>query len=153
LVLFSIGVFDIFFSLVELTTSGRFVDPAAVTELLDTVLLLLILVAIHRTLVAYVRREPVIHTVAGVAAIAMGGIGFRSSEFETGTDALTAADAFSLLLLIEPIPTRLPRERAGFRFATAVTPDCGRRFRGVTVCRVPSLLAFVLRPTLCSNNL
>lgn len=102
LVLFIIGVFDIFLSLVELITSGRFVDPVAVIELLDTVLLLLILVEIHRTLVAYVRKEPVIRTVVGVAiiAIARGIIGFRISEFETGIDALTAAGAFSLLLLI-----------------------------------------------------
>lgn len=102
LVLFLIGVFDLLLGLYELLVTGRFTDPIAVVELLDTVLLLLIIVEVHRTLLAYVREEPVIRIVIGAAIIAIAReiIGFRIGEFETSSDALSAAAAFALLLAV-----------------------------------------------------
>jgi uncharacterized membrane protein (DUF373 family) len=101
LVLFLIGVFDLVLSLWELISSGNFTDPVAVIGLLDTVLLLLILVEVHRTLIAYARNEPVVQTVVGAAIIAIAReiISFRIRDFETPGDALTAAGGFGILLI------------------------------------------------------
>lgn len=102
LALFLIGVFDLLVGLYELIVTGRFIDPIAVVELLDTVLLLLIIVEVHRTLLSYVRNEPVIRIVLGAAIIAVAReiISFRIDDFETGIDALTGATAFAVLLLV-----------------------------------------------------
>lgn len=101
LLLFVIGVFDLLLGLSDLLSTGRFTEPAAVVELLNTVLLLLIIVEVHRTLLAYAREEPVIRIVIGAALIAIAReiISFRISSFETATAALTAAGAFALLLV------------------------------------------------------
>jgi uncharacterized membrane protein (DUF373 family) len=66
-----------------------------------TVLLLLILVEVHRTLIAYARNEPVVQTVVGAAIIAIAReiISFRIRDFETPGDALTAAGGFGILLI------------------------------------------------------
>ncbi|WP_299237009.1 phosphate-starvation-inducible PsiE family protein [Natronomonas sp.] len=100
LALFVIGIFDLLVGLYELVASGRFTDPIAVVELLDTVLLLLIIIEVHRTLLAYAREEPVIRIVIGAAIIAIARevIGFRVSEFDNALGALTAASAFGILL-------------------------------------------------------
>lgn len=101
LVLFLIGVFDLLLGLWDLVSSGNFTNPLAVVGLLDTVLLLLILVEVHRTLIAYARDEPVVRIVIGAAIIAVAReiISFRIEEFETATDALTAAGGFGILLI------------------------------------------------------
>lgn len=101
LVLFLIGVIDLILSLWDLVTSGEFTDPLAVVDLLDTVLLLLIIVEVHRTLIAYARNEPVVQTVVGAAIIAIAReiISFRVDEFATVDDALTAAGGFGILLI------------------------------------------------------
>lgn len=101
LFLFLIGVFDLVLGLGELLTSGNFTDPVAVVGLLDSVLLLLIIVEVHRTLIAYARDEPVVRIVVGAAIIAIAReiISFRIEDYETATDALTAAGGFGVLLL------------------------------------------------------
>lgn len=101
LLLFVIGIFDLLIGLYQLIITGRFTEPIAVVELLDTVLLLLIIVEVHRTLLAYVRDEPVIRIVIGAAMIAVARevISFRVGEYETVTAALAAAGAFSILLV------------------------------------------------------
>ncbi|MCL9812838.1 phosphate-starvation-inducible PsiE family protein [Natranaeroarchaeum aerophilus] len=102
LVLFLIGVFDVLIGLYGLFVTGQFTEPVALVRLLDTVLLLLIIVEVHRTLLAYVRDEPVIRIVIGAAIIAVAReiISFRLDDFATTDDALTAASAFSLLLIV-----------------------------------------------------
>ena len=102
LVLFLVGVFDILIGLYELFVSGRFTEPIALVELLDTVLLLLIIVEVHRTLLAYVRDDPVIRIVIGAAIIAVAReiISFRLDDFATTDDAFVAAAAFGLLLIV-----------------------------------------------------
>jgi uncharacterized membrane protein (DUF373 family) len=101
LLLFLIGVFDILLGLYDLLTSGEFTDPASVVDLLNTVLLLLIIVEVHRTLLAYVREEPLIRIVIGAALIAIAReiISFRVSGFDSPRGALTAASAFAILLV------------------------------------------------------
>lgn len=101
LLLFLIGVFDLLLGLYDLITSGEFTDPTAVVELLNSVLLLLIIVEVHRTLVAYVRQEPLIRIVIGAAIIAIAReiISFRVSGFDTPEAALIAAGSFALLLV------------------------------------------------------
>lgn len=101
LVLFLIGVFDLIVGLYELLESGKFTEPVEVIELLDTVLLLLIIVEVHRTLLAYVREEPVIQIVVGAAIVAVAReiISFRVDEFGTGGNSLAAAGALGILLV------------------------------------------------------
>lgn len=101
IVLFLIGVVDLLIGLGELVVSGEFTDPLAVVELLDTVLLLLIIVEVHRTLIAYARDEPVVRIVIGAAIIAIAReiISFRVDEFDSEIDALIAAGGFGILLV------------------------------------------------------
>lgn len=101
LVLFLIGVFDLLLGLYDLLESGDFTEPVEVIGLLDTVLLLLIIVEVHRTLLAYVREEPVIQIVVGAAIVAVAReiISFRVEEFDSGGDTLAAAGALGILLV------------------------------------------------------
>ena len=100
LVLFVIGLFDVLLSLYRLLASGQFTDPVAVVTLLDTVLLLLIIVEVHRTLIAYAREEPVLRIVvsAAIIAVAREVISFRADSFAAG-DALSVARAVAALIL------------------------------------------------------
>lgn len=100
LVLFVIGLFDMMLSLYELLVTGRFTDPVAVVELLDIVLLLLIIVEVHRTLIAYARTEPVLRIVVSAAIIAVSRevISFRVDEYASGDEALSVALAFAVLI-------------------------------------------------------
>jgi uncharacterized membrane protein (DUF373 family) len=99
--LFLIGLFDLLLGLRDLIRSGEFTEPVAVVTLLDSVLLLLIIVEVHRTLIAYARNEPVVRIVVGAAIIAIAReiISFRIGDFETATDALIAAVGFGILLI------------------------------------------------------
>ena len=101
LLLFLIGVFDLFVSLYRLLVAGNFTDPAEVVELLDSVLLLLIIVEVHRTLVAYARGKPVLRTVVSAAIIAVSRrvISFRLEDYGTGDEALLAAVSLGVLVL------------------------------------------------------
>jgi uncharacterized membrane protein (DUF373 family) len=98
--LFTIGVFDLGLTLYELLVSGEFTDPNAVIDVLDTVLVLLIIVEVYQTAVAFSRDEPVVRIVINAALIAVARkiISFRPGEYATPTDALISAGAFSLLL-------------------------------------------------------
>ncbi|MFB6304590.1 MAG: phosphate-starvation-inducible PsiE family protein [Haloferacaceae archaeon] len=100
--LFAIGVFDLGLSLVELLLSERFTDPNAVIDLIDTVLLLLIIVEIYQTVIAFSRNEPVVRIVisAALIAIARKVISYRPNEFANIREAFVAAGAFSLLLAV-----------------------------------------------------
>lgn len=100
LVLFVIGLFDVLLSLYRLLASGQFTDPVAVVTLLDPILLLLIIVEVHRTLIAYARKEPVLRIVvsAAIIAVAREVISFRADSFAAG-DALSVALAFAALIL------------------------------------------------------
>jgi uncharacterized membrane protein (DUF373 family) len=100
--LFAIGVFDLLLSLYRLIESGSYVDPDAVIELIDTVLLLLIIVEVYQTVVAFIRDEDVIRVAinAGLLAITRKVIGFRTGEYASIEQALVAAASFALLLAV-----------------------------------------------------
>ena len=102
LILFVVGLFDMLLSLYELFVSGRFTDPIAVVDLLDTVLLLLIIVEVHRTLIAYAREEPVLRIVVSAAIIAVSRevISFRAGDYATGDEAFSVALAFAVLIFV-----------------------------------------------------
>lgn len=101
LLLFLIGVFDLFLSLYGLLVAGEFTDPNEVVGLLDSVLLLLIIVEVHRTLVAYAKGEPVLRIVvsAAIIAIARRAISFRLEDYDTGEETVLAAVAIAVLIL------------------------------------------------------
>ncbi|MGM0446838.1 MAG: phosphate-starvation-inducible PsiE family protein [Methanobacteriota archaeon] len=101
LLLFLIGVFDLFISLYRLLVAGDFTDPVEVVGLLDSVLLLLIIVEVHRTLVAYARGRPVLRIVvsAAIIAVARRVISFRLEDYGGGDEALLAAVALGVLIL------------------------------------------------------
>ncbi|MFO8114239.1 MAG: phosphate-starvation-inducible PsiE family protein [Halorubrum sp.] len=101
LILFLIGVFDLFLSLYLLLIAGNFTDPNEVVGLLDSVLLLLIIVEVHRTLLAYAKGEPVLRIVvsAAIIAIARRAISFRLEDYGTGQETLFAALAIAVLVL------------------------------------------------------
>ena len=100
--LFVIGVFDLLVSLGDLLVSGQFVDPFFVVGLIDTVLTLLIIVEIHRLLLAYIRQDPVIQIVinVGIIAIAREIISFRVGDYGGTSEALFGAAALAVLLLV-----------------------------------------------------
>ena len=103
LLLFVIGVVDLFVGLYDLLVSGDFTKPVNVIGLLDTVLLLLIIVEVHRTLLAYAREEPVIQIVVGAAIVAVAReiISFRLDDFGSGEgpEVFAAAAALGVLLV------------------------------------------------------
>jgi uncharacterized membrane protein (DUF373 family) len=99
--LFAIGVFDLGRLLLDLLVSGSFTDVDAVIDLIDTVLVLLIIVEVFQTVIAFSRDEPVIRIVinAALIAIARKVISFRFSEFNNNYEqALIGAASFALLL-------------------------------------------------------
>jgi uncharacterized membrane protein (DUF373 family) len=101
LILFLIGVFDLFLSLYQLLVDGNFTDPNEVVGLLDSVLLLLIIVEVHRTLLAYAKGEPVLRIVvsAAIIAIARRAISFRLEDYGSGQETVLAAIAIAVLIL------------------------------------------------------
>lgn len=100
--LFIIGVFDVLLSLVELLMSQNYTEPSAVVTLIDEVLLLLIIVEIHRLILAYIRQDPVIQIVinVGIIAVAREIISFRIAEYGATSEALFGAAALAVLLLV-----------------------------------------------------
>lgn len=101
LTLFLIGLFDLGLSLFQLIITGEFTDPVAVVSLIDTVLLLLIILEVHRTLIAYAADDPVLPIIVSAAIIAVARqiISFRVNEFATTSDAFPAALGLAALLL------------------------------------------------------
>jgi uncharacterized membrane protein (DUF373 family) len=100
--LFAIGVFDLGLSLYDLMISGRFTDPNEVIDLIDTVLVLLIIVEVYQTVIAFSRDEPVTRIVltAALIAIARKVISFRPEEFGSAENAFVSAVTFSVLLAV-----------------------------------------------------
>mgnify|MGYP000037576710 FL=1 len=101
LALFLIGLFDLGLGLYELIVTGEYTDPVAVVSLIDTVLLLLIVLEVHRTLIAYAADDPVLPIVVSAAIIAVARqiISFRVDEFGSTENVLPAALGLATLLL------------------------------------------------------
>jgi uncharacterized membrane protein (DUF373 family) len=103
-VLFAIGVADLAWQIVESARSGAITDPLVVIGFIDTGLLLLIIVEVYQTVLAYVRESNtrrivrlVIYT--GVIAMVRKAIIFRTGEYQTELDALAAAGSYTLIIL------------------------------------------------------
>ena len=102
--LFAVGVFDLGLQIWEATLSGSITDPNTVIGFIDVGLLLLIIVEIYQTVVAYIKENDtrrivrlVIYT--GVIAVVRKVIIFRTSEYNTSGDALVVAVAYGVLTL------------------------------------------------------
>lgn len=102
ILLFTIGVFDLTLKVYQLIANGTYTDPNAVIKIIDTALLLLIIVEIYRTVIAYVEELPILPIVIKVGIIAMTRkiISFRTGKYASKSDALIAAVAYGLLLLV-----------------------------------------------------
>ncbi|MEF8757016.1 MAG: phosphate-starvation-inducible PsiE family protein [Halobacteriales archaeon] len=103
-ILFAIGVVDLGIQIVDSVQAGTITDPLVVIGFIDTGLLLLIIVEVYETVVAYTRAEGtrqivrlVIYT--GVIAMVRKAIIFRVGEYGTPQDALFAALAYTVIIL------------------------------------------------------
>ncbi|QSG09828.1 phosphate-starvation-inducible PsiE family protein [Halapricum desulfuricans] len=102
--LFAIGVGDLILQIGEAVLSGSITDPRVVISFIDTGLLLLIIVEVYQTVIAYTRKSDTAEIVrlviyTGVIAMVRKAIVFRASEYPTTGDALAAAVAYTVLLL------------------------------------------------------
>nr|WP_233739830.1 phosphate-starvation-inducible PsiE family protein [Halovenus carboxidivorans] len=102
-VLFAIGVADLTLQILEATRSGQITDPLVVIGFIDTGLLLLIIVEVYQTVLAYVEESDtrrivrlVIYT--GVIAMVRKAIIFRTGEYDTLQDAMFAASSYAVII-------------------------------------------------------
>lgn len=102
-ILFAIGVVDLANRIVQAVLSGRIIDPVVVIDFVDVGLLLLIIVEVYRTVIAYLEdnetREIVrliIYT--GIIAMVRKAIIFRTDEYATAQDALFAAVSYTIII-------------------------------------------------------
>lgn len=103
LLLFAIGVLDLALQIVGSVRSGSITDPLVVVGFIDTGLLLLIIVEVYETVLAYIQENEtrrivqlIIYT--GVIAMVRKAIIFRTAEYPTAQDALFAAVAYTILI-------------------------------------------------------
>lgn len=98
IVLFGIGLFDLVRQIWE-QRAMLFADIGVVLSFIDTVLLLLVIVEVFRTVVAFAREETVVRIIidASLVAIARKVIGFDSSG--ASMQVLLSALSISILLL------------------------------------------------------
>jgi uncharacterized membrane protein (DUF373 family) len=102
-VLFAIGVIDLSLQILASVRSGAITDPNVVIGFIDTGLLLLIVVEVYQTVLAYVqegetRRIVRLIIYTGVIAMVRKAIIFRTSEYATELSALYAAAAYSVII-------------------------------------------------------
>ncbi|OYR54663.1 phosphate-starvation-inducible PsiE family protein [Halorubrum halodurans] len=102
--LFAVGVFDLIIQILGAVRSGAITDPLVVIGFIDTGLLLLIIVEVYQTVLAYVNENDtrrivrlVIYT--GVIAMVRKAIIFRTGEYASTQDALLAAAAYGVIIL------------------------------------------------------
>jgi len=102
-VLFAIGVIDLTLQIVDATRTGSITDPLVVIGFIDTGLLLLIIIEVYQTVIAYTQESEtrrivrlVIYT--GVIAMVRKAIIFRTGEYPTELDALYAAVSYAVII-------------------------------------------------------
>ncbi|WP_436928528.1 phosphate-starvation-inducible PsiE family protein [Halosimplex halobium] len=103
-VLFAVGVLDLTLGIVEAALSGAITDPLVVIGFIDTGLLLLIIVEVYQTVVAYIQEDDtrrIVRLVAytGVIAMVRKAIIFRTGEYASATEALFAAVSYTVILV------------------------------------------------------
>ena len=102
--LFAIGVVDLSLQIAVAIRSGAITDPTTVVGFIDTGLLLLIIIEVYQTVLAYVRESEtrrivrlIIYT--GVIAMVRKAIIFRTGEYADEEAALMAAGSYTLLII------------------------------------------------------
>ncbi|TKX71344.1 phosphate-starvation-inducible PsiE family protein [Halorubrum sp. SP9] len=102
--LFGIGVVDLAIQIAESVPTGEITDPNTVVGFIETGLLLLIIVEVYETVVAYIEQSDtrrivrlVIYT--GVIAMVRKVIIFRTSEYASTEGALFAAVSYTVIIL------------------------------------------------------
>ena len=102
--LFAVGVIDLVLQIVEAARSGGITDPLVVISFIDTGLLLLIIVEVYQTVLAYVEENEtrrivqlVIYT--GVIAMVRKAIIFRTGEYGSLEEAMLAAGSYAVIIL------------------------------------------------------
>ena len=102
-VLFGVGVVDLTLQILDAVRTGSITDPLVVIGFIDTGLLLLIIVEVYQTVLAYVEENDtrrivqlVIYT--GVIAMVRKAIIFRTGEYATLEDALLAAGSYAIII-------------------------------------------------------
>lgn len=102
-ILFAIGVGDLMLQIFEAVRNGNITDPLVVISFIDTGLLLLIIVEVYQTVLAYVEESNtrrivrlVIYT--GVIAMVRKAIIFRTGEYNTPSDAMFAASSYAIII-------------------------------------------------------
>lgn len=103
-ILFAIGVVDLVLQIGGSIVSGEITDPLVVIGFIDTGLLLLIIVEIYQTVIAYIEesstnRIVVLVTYTGIIAMVRKIITFRTDEYATTMDAFLAAGAYALVFI------------------------------------------------------
>ncbi|MFB6126497.1 MAG: phosphate-starvation-inducible PsiE family protein [Halolamina sp.] len=102
--LFAIGVVDLGLEIVDRTTAGAITDPETVISIIDTGLLLLIIVEVYQTVIAYTQESDTRRIVSliiytGIIAMVRKVIIFRTGDYATVSDALLAAVSYTIILL------------------------------------------------------
>jgi uncharacterized membrane protein (DUF373 family) len=102
--LFAVGVIDLALAIVGSVRNGTITDPLVVIGFIDTGLLLLIIVEVYQTVVAYIQEQEtrqIVRLVAytGVIAMVRKAIIFRTGEYPSTFDALLAAVAYTVIIL------------------------------------------------------
>jgi uncharacterized membrane protein (DUF373 family) len=102
--LFAVGVIDLTLQIYEAVQSGKITDPLVVIGFIDTGLLLLIIVEVYQTVLAYVEENDtrrivqlVIYT--GIIAMVRKVIIYRTGEYATPADAMLVAGSYSIIIL------------------------------------------------------
>lgn len=102
-VLFAIGVGDLILQISQAVMRGKITDPLVVIGFIDTGLLLLIIVEVYQTVIAYTRESDtrvivrlVIYT--GVIAMVRKVIVFRTSEYASEADATLVAVSYTIII-------------------------------------------------------
>jgi uncharacterized membrane protein (DUF373 family) len=102
-VLFAIGVGDLILQIWGAVMAGSITDPLVVIGFIDTGLLLLIIVEVYQTVIAYTRESDtrvivrlVIYT--GVIAMVRKVIVFRTSEYSTEANAALVALSYTIII-------------------------------------------------------
>jgi uncharacterized membrane protein (DUF373 family) len=102
--LFAVGVVDLGLQIVRAIESGSITDPLVVIGFIDTGLLLLIIVEVYQTVIAYTQESDtrrivrlVIYT--GVIAMVRKVIIFRTGEYASTQDAALVALSYTIIIL------------------------------------------------------
>lgn len=115
--LFAIGVVDLVLAIGGSARTGEITDPHVVIGFIDTGLLLLIIIEVYQTVVAYIeesRTRQIVRLViyTGVIAMVRKIITFRTEEYASAEAALFAAAAYTIIVFaLVALLWRFPSDR------------------------------------------